>query len=77
MAITIADERLWSYVVSRSTPYMISDLGYGTYFFFGSLMVLMGFWAMWCIRETKVSYRCLLRCLLRARRRTAMFWWGC
>ncbi|KAK0615492.1 putative quinate permease, partial [Lasiodiplodia hormozganensis] len=53
MAITIADERLWSYVVSRSTPYMISDLGYGTYFFFGSLMVLMGFWAMWCIRETK------------------------
>ncbi|KAL1628067.1 hypothetical protein SLS56_005997 [Neofusicoccum ribis] len=53
MAITIADERAWSYVVSRATPYMISDLGYGTYFFYGSLMVVMGFWVMWCIRETK------------------------
>ncbi|KAK1843887.1 quinate permease [Colletotrichum chrysophilum] len=53
MALTIADERLWSYVVSRSTPYMISDIGYGTYFFFGALMVCMGFWAWWCIRETK------------------------
>lgn len=55
MAITIADERAWSYVVSRATPYMISDLGYGTYFFYGSLMVLMGFWVIWCIRETKVN----------------------
>ncbi|KAK1546680.1 quinate permease [Colletotrichum paranaense] len=53
MALTIADERLWSYVVSRSTPYMISDIGYGTYFFYGALMVCMGFWAWWCIRETK------------------------
>ncbi|KAH8761211.1 sugar transporter [Diaporthe sp. PMI_573] len=53
MALTIADERLWSYVVSRSTPYMISDIGYGTYFFFGALMACMGVWAWWCIRETK------------------------
>ncbi|KAH0437818.1 hypothetical protein CcaCcLH18_03714 [Colletotrichum camelliae] len=45
--------RFWSYVISRSTPYMISDIGYGTYFFFGALMVCMGFWAWWCIRETK------------------------
>lgn len=30
MALTIADERIWSYVVSRSTPYMISDIGYGS-----------------------------------------------
>lgn len=70
MALTIADERMWSYVVSRSTPFMISDIGYGSklsfynkcsrfmltdeaYFFFGALMVCMGFWAWWCIRETK------------------------
>lgn len=33
MALTIADERLWSYVVSRSTPYMISDIGYGSKFY--------------------------------------------
>jgi hypothetical protein len=30
MALTIVDGRLWSYVVSRSTPYMISDIGYGS-----------------------------------------------
>lgn len=33
MALTIADERLWSYVVSRSTPYMISDIGYGSKYY--------------------------------------------
>ena len=32
---------------------MITSLGYGTYMFFGSLMVLMGFWAWWAIPETK------------------------
>jgi hypothetical protein len=61
MAITIADERMWSYVVSRFTPYMISSWGYGTYFFFGTLMVLMGFWAWWCIPETKVGIIYLVR----------------
>ena len=32
---------------------MITSLGYGTYMFFGALMVLMGFWAWWAIPETK------------------------
>lgn len=32
---------------------MITSLGYGTYFFFASLMVAMGFWAWWFIPETK------------------------
>lgn len=33
--------------------YMITDLGYGTYFFFATLMVLMGAWAFFFIPETK------------------------
>jgi hypothetical protein len=63
VAITTADQWFWSFIVSRTTPYvsqssalfmattstndlsqMITSLGYGTYFFFASLMVAMGFW---------------------------------
>ncbi|OMP85204.1 Quinate permease, partial [Diplodia seriata] len=55
MSLTIANERVWSFVITRSTPYMITDMGYGVWFFFGALQVLMGGWALWCMRETKVS----------------------
>ncbi|KIX00602.1 uncharacterized protein Z518_09667 [Rhinocladiella mackenziei CBS 650.93] len=53
VAITTADQWLWSFVISRTTPYMITSLGYGTYMFFGSLMILMGIWAFFFIPETK------------------------
>lgn len=53
VAITTADQWLWSFIISRTTPYMITSLGYGTYFFFASLMVAMGFWAWFFIPETK------------------------
>lgn len=53
VAITTADQWLWSFIISRTTPYMITSLGYGTYMFFGSLMVIMGFWAFFFIPETK------------------------
>ncbi|CEJ93286.1 Putative Quinate permease [[Torrubiella] hemipterigena] len=52
-AITTADQWFWSFLVSRTTPYMITSLGYGTYMFFGALMVIMGFWALFFIPETK------------------------
>ncbi|KKY15341.1 putative quinate permease [Diplodia seriata] len=29
MSLTIANERVWSFVITRSTPYMITDMGYG------------------------------------------------
>lgn len=32
---------------------MITSLGYGTYMFFGSLMILMGIWAYFFVPETK------------------------
>ncbi|EGX50917.1 hypothetical protein AOL_s00054g653 [Orbilia oligospora ATCC 24927] len=53
VAITTADQWFWSFIISRTTPYMITSLGYGTYMFFASLMVCMGIWA-WCfVPETK------------------------
>jgi hypothetical protein len=53
VAITTADQWLWSFIISRTTPYMITSLGYGTYMFFGALMLLMGAWAFFFVPETK------------------------
>ncbi|KPI36135.1 Quinate permease [Cyphellophora attinorum] len=53
VAITTADQWLWSFIISRTTPYMITSLGYGTYMFFGALMLLMGVWAFFFVPETK------------------------
>ncbi|KND93393.1 Quinate permease [Tolypocladium ophioglossoides CBS 100239] len=52
-AITTADQWFWSFLISRTTPYMITSLGYGTYMFFGALMIAMGSWALFFIPETK------------------------
>jgi hypothetical protein len=32
---------------------MISNIGYGTYLFFGSCTILMTVWAFFCVPETK------------------------
>ncbi|CAE6365723.1 unnamed protein product [Rhizoctonia solani] len=53
VALTTADQWLWSFIVSRTTPYMITSLGYGTYFFFASLMIIFGAWAYFFVPETK------------------------
>ncbi|CVK96166.1 related to quinate transport protein [Fusarium proliferatum] len=53
VAITTADTWLGSFIIARSTPYMISDLGYGAYFFFSSILVCMGIWATFFVPETK------------------------
>ncbi|KAF7596651.1 hypothetical protein BBP40_000573 [Aspergillus hancockii] len=53
VAITTANQWLWSFIISRTTPYMITSLGYGTYFFFAALMIVMGVWAWVFIPETK------------------------
>ena len=53
VALTTADQWLWSFIISRTTPYMITSLGYGAYMFFGALMIVMGIWAYFFIPETK------------------------
>lgn len=53
VSLTTADTWLGSFIIARSTPYMISDLGYGAYFFFGAILILMGIWSFFCVPETK------------------------
>jgi sugar porter (SP) family MFS transporter len=53
VAITTADTWLGSFIIARTTPYMISGLGYGTYFVFAGVLVGMGIWAFFCVPETK------------------------
>lgn len=53
VSLTTADTWLGSFIIARSTPYMISDLGYGAYFFFGSILVAMGVWSFFFVPETK------------------------
>ncbi|OAG06105.1 MFS quinate transporter-like protein QutD [Paraphaeosphaeria sporulosa] len=53
VSLTTADTWLGSFIIARSTPYMISDLGYGAYFFFASVLLLMGVWAFLFVPETK------------------------
>ncbi|KAK1982934.1 general substrate transporter [Colletotrichum cereale] len=53
VSITTATTWLGSFIIARSTPYMISDLGYGAYFFFASILMLMGIWAFFFVPETK------------------------
>ncbi|KAF5013032.1 hypothetical protein FDECE_926 [Fusarium decemcellulare] len=53
VAISTASTWVGSFIVARATPYMITDLGYGTYFMFGGFVVAMGIWSFFCIPETK------------------------
>ncbi|KAK1224675.1 hypothetical protein PQX77_012421 [Marasmius sp. AFHP31] len=53
VALTTAVTWLGSFIIARSTPYMISDLGYGAYFFFSTVLVCMGIWAFFFVPETK------------------------
>jgi len=53
VSLTTADTWLGSFIIARSTPYMISDLGYGAYFFFASILCAMGVWSFFFVPETK------------------------
>lgn len=53
VAITTAVTWLGSFIIARSTPYMISDLGYGAYFFFAAILLCMGLGSFIFIPETK------------------------
>ncbi|KAF1976654.1 general substrate transporter [Bimuria novae-zelandiae CBS 107.79] len=53
VSLTTADTWLGSFIIARSTPYMISDLGYGAYFFFATILLCMGIWSFLFVPETK------------------------
>lgn len=53
LAITTATQWIWQFVIARSTPYMIENIKYGTYLFFGACTVAMGLWVYFLVPETK------------------------
>ena len=65
VALTTADTWLGSFIIARATPYMISDLAYGAYFFFSAILVCMGIWAFFFVPETKGMIRSTSMCHLR------------
>ncbi|KAF2171325.1 hypothetical protein M409DRAFT_18440 [Zasmidium cellare ATCC 36951] len=53
MAICTATHWLMNFVIARSVPYMISDIGYGTYFVFASFITLSIPFVYFFVQETK------------------------
>lgn len=53
MAICTATHWLMNFVIARSVPYMISDIGYGTYFVFASFITLSIPFVYFFVPETK------------------------
>lgn len=53
VAICVAIHWLLNFVIARSVPYMISNIGYGTYFVFASFTTLSIPFVYFCLPETK------------------------
>ncbi|KAF8320765.1 general substrate transporter [Clavulina sp. PMI_390] len=53
VSLSAANQWLWQFVVARSTPYMLSNIKAGTYFFFGACTVFGMLWAIFLMPETK------------------------
>ncbi|KAJ5753016.1 hypothetical protein N7520_009933 [Penicillium odoratum] len=53
MSICVATHWLFNFVIARSTPYMISNIGYGTYFVFAACITLSVPFVWFMIPETK------------------------
>ncbi|KAI1823301.1 quinate permease [Xylaria intraflava] len=52
-ASAAASNWFWNFLISRFTPQLFNDLGYGVYFFFASLMALSILFVFFLIPETK------------------------
>jgi hypothetical protein len=53
MAICTATHWLFNFVIARSVPYMITNIGYGTYFVFASMTTLSVAFVFFFLPETK------------------------
>jgi len=53
MSICVATHWLFNFVIARSTPYMISNIGFGTYFVFAACTTLAVPFVWFMIPETK------------------------
>ncbi|KAI9642563.1 hypothetical protein NHQ30_009368 [Ciborinia camelliae] len=52
MALAIAVQWLFNFVISKITPYLLSGITYGTFLLFGTCCVLMTAYAVVCVPET-------------------------
>ncbi|KAF8585353.1 general substrate transporter [Ramaria rubella] len=53
VTITTMTQWLMQFVITKSTPFMITSLGYGTYFLFGASMTISFAWVWFLLPETK------------------------
>jgi sugar porter (SP) family MFS transporter len=52
-AVASSSNWLWNFLISRFTPQMFAQMGYGVYFFFATLMILSVSFVFFFIPETK------------------------
>lgn len=45
--------QLFNFVIAKLTPIMLADITYGTFLLFGSCCIIMGFYTVLCVPETK------------------------
>ncbi|KAI5196085.1 hypothetical protein AUEXF2481DRAFT_454884 [Aureobasidium subglaciale EXF-2481] len=53
MALCTATHWLFNFVIARSVPYMVTNIGYGTYYVFASCTTLSIVFVYFCVPETK------------------------
>ncbi|EIN09868.1 general substrate transporter [Punctularia strigosozonata HHB-11173 SS5] len=52
MAVAIGVNWLFSFIISKITPIMLSNITYGTFLIFGLMCMIMAAWAWLCLPET-------------------------
>lgn len=53
ISICVATHWIFNFMIARATPYMIADIGYGTYFLFAACITLSIPWVYFFVPETK------------------------
>jgi sugar porter (SP) family MFS transporter len=53
MALCTTTHWLFNFIIARSVPYMVSNIGYGTYFVFATCLTLSIPFVYFCVPETK------------------------
>lgn len=53
ISLCVAAHWVLNFVIARSVPYMITNIGFGTYFVFAAFMTVAAPWVFFCVPETK------------------------
>jgi len=52
VTITTMTQWLFQFIITKSTPFMLASMGFGTYFFFAAAMTIAFFWVYFLLPET-------------------------